>query len=712
MTGVAELGVIASIIQIADVGLKLSTKLYGFAGTVASADSTIASISRDVEITSTVLVDLGETLKKDSVANHNAVQTAGGIVSECLEVFQEMDKIFLRRTPLLRHRDEGDQATRGKKLMERLWWPYIQSKVLLLRSNLEKLKSTLLLMLNVFTYARLVSAKYGSRTSPPRMLRVIRARLIWYRSGSPSVIARQRKRIKDLNRSNENYVRIFEKIKHSTSKGLHVESETRSSCSESRKEASGYETDARSDRLEREEEVADEEAYASSTSSQSNRVISRDLWSSQSSEAKEENGDPCEIQSDASLHKVNTLKSDSALSGLSASERCSTTTSQGDTPKDATKSGVGSLATLQNQHQGITGMPTLPTDKDMLGSRDQISEECLSQQQPFTTSESAKLEDVLLEHLKQYVMLISDLIGRIDRLPEALPLKSRETVRHMLNRAYRIEMEQLIAQHGQSAVVNAEQGLGSPFNEAYQHIPLTDGNDYDKIGSMLSLPAKPSVLGVTSKQGAEKLSLAADETDNDHPLSHAPSRPIRPEVNLDDRKLDLPVIQRVSTPSTVHELLKAGWSFQARRKPSTRLSKRLAKSILSTGVYMKPVDNVKTAQAVPLDRPTHYSIGVNLPNIKEIFSPSFQTLDISSPMHPVRVCGPSLRARAHSHALSAVAVETEGDQKPTPAATVTLPPNDPYQYVDLLCPTGRRLRFPFRLCSTWKVSPHSQPATP
>ena len=154
----AELGVIASVIQIADVGLKLSTKLYDFAGTVTSADKDIASISRDVKLTSTVLKDLGDTLERDKesrVVNENAVQTADGVVKECLEVFREMDEIFLKRTPLLRQADEADKATRGRKMMERLWWPYIKSKVLLLRSNLERLKSTLLLMLNVITYARL-----------------------------------------------------------------------------------------------------------------------------------------------------------------------------------------------------------------------------------------------------------------------------------------------------------------------------------------------------------------------------------------------------------------------------------------------------------------------------------------------------------------------------------------------------------------------------
>lgn len=98
MTGAAKLGVIASVIQIADVGFRLSTKLYDFAGTVASADKAIASMSKDVNLTSMVLKEHGDTLVKDKesyVVSENAVQTAAGIVRECLEVFQETDKAFL-----------------------------------------------------------------------------------------------------------------------------------------------------------------------------------------------------------------------------------------------------------------------------------------------------------------------------------------------------------------------------------------------------------------------------------------------------------------------------------------------------------------------------------------------------------------------------------------------------------------------------------------
>lgn len=47
----AELALIASIVQIADIGLRLSSHLYFWGDTVASADRSIVAISKDVELT-------------------------------------------------------------------------------------------------------------------------------------------------------------------------------------------------------------------------------------------------------------------------------------------------------------------------------------------------------------------------------------------------------------------------------------------------------------------------------------------------------------------------------------------------------------------------------------------------------------------------------------------------------------------------------------
>ena len=159
----AELGIIAAVAQIADVGLRLSIKLYTFGEVVASADRAVISISKDVSLTSGVLKELGQILEKDRKSrtfSENAIQTADGVVKECLEVFQEMDSILVKKLPSLGVGRKEERPKRAMVLLEKLKWGYLQPKLQLLRSNLDRLKSTLLLMLNVITYARQVSEKY------------------------------------------------------------------------------------------------------------------------------------------------------------------------------------------------------------------------------------------------------------------------------------------------------------------------------------------------------------------------------------------------------------------------------------------------------------------------------------------------------------------------------------------------------------------------
>ena len=69
-----------------------------------------------------------------------------------------MESIILKKMPNLQ--TPGlEKASKAAVLLERLKWPYLQPKLLLLQSNLDRLKSTMLLMLNVITYARQVSSK-------------------------------------------------------------------------------------------------------------------------------------------------------------------------------------------------------------------------------------------------------------------------------------------------------------------------------------------------------------------------------------------------------------------------------------------------------------------------------------------------------------------------------------------------------------------------
>ena len=157
----AELGIVASIIQIADVGLRLSLRLYSYGETAASADKAIVSISKDVSLTSSVLQELGEHLRKDRdapICSENAIKTAEMISRECLHVFQELDGALEKSLKRL-----GVGAKEKSRwistVRERLRWPLLQPKMELLRNNLDRLRVTLLLMLNVMIYARQCTLK-------------------------------------------------------------------------------------------------------------------------------------------------------------------------------------------------------------------------------------------------------------------------------------------------------------------------------------------------------------------------------------------------------------------------------------------------------------------------------------------------------------------------------------------------------------------------
>ena len=219
----AELALLASIVQIADTGYRLSLKLYTSGEAISSADRTIITISKDISLTSTVLKELGEILRgdqeeKERICSENLIQTAGNTVKECLDAFEELDKMILKNMPNL---SQGHRATRATMALEKLKWPFIQPRVQLLRGSLDMLRANISLMLNVLIYARHVSDRLVSRyiARYPRCLikkfysQTIRKKL---RALAPADVydeARQRTIIEELVNAKDEYVRKFESLK-------------------------------------------------------------------------------------------------------------------------------------------------------------------------------------------------------------------------------------------------------------------------------------------------------------------------------------------------------------------------------------------------------------------------------------------------------------------------------------------------------------------
>lgn len=151
----AAIGVVASVAQLADFGFKLSLKLYTFSSTVSAASASIKALSSDVSLTSTVLKELCIIIKLDEsssshVVSPTAIDATAQTVRDCLAVFEQLDEALDKS---LGRMDMGG----GKRVREKLKWPFKQPKMELLSGNLERLKASLTLMLQVLGYARDVS---------------------------------------------------------------------------------------------------------------------------------------------------------------------------------------------------------------------------------------------------------------------------------------------------------------------------------------------------------------------------------------------------------------------------------------------------------------------------------------------------------------------------------------------------------------------------
>lgn len=159
---IAALGVAASVAQLADYGFKLSVKLYTFSEAVYTADKSIRSISNDVSLTSTVLKELCQIIKSDEdhVASEAAIVATQQTVEECLAVFEQLSNALDKSLGNMKTEEIGDGKKKLKRstvTLEKLKWPFKQPKMELLRCNLDRLKASLTLMLQVLCYARDVS---------------------------------------------------------------------------------------------------------------------------------------------------------------------------------------------------------------------------------------------------------------------------------------------------------------------------------------------------------------------------------------------------------------------------------------------------------------------------------------------------------------------------------------------------------------------------
>lgn len=148
MSGLEAIGVAASIIQVADLGTKLSVRLFSLYRRFKDADQALRDLSSDVALTCAILRELGESIEKDEqskLCSEEAYRTLKSILSQCREVLEQIQNMIDYRN--------NSQKTPLQRMTEKIRNVLMEPSLDPLKSNLKRLKSTMLLLLNVIMYA-------------------------------------------------------------------------------------------------------------------------------------------------------------------------------------------------------------------------------------------------------------------------------------------------------------------------------------------------------------------------------------------------------------------------------------------------------------------------------------------------------------------------------------------------------------------------------
>lgn len=125
----AEIGLVASIIQILSVGAKLSTSLYTFAESIGSAGLEIEIIAKEITLFSAVLNQLRDIL--EDCSNQYSIN----LMQTVEEILDESQEGFGRISSVLRQLQTGNDAGKPAEFARRMKFVFVRSKIQLFRGK-------------------------------------------------------------------------------------------------------------------------------------------------------------------------------------------------------------------------------------------------------------------------------------------------------------------------------------------------------------------------------------------------------------------------------------------------------------------------------------------------------------------------------------------------------------------------------------------------
>ncbi len=142
------ISLISSIVQVASFGLSLSRTLHDYVAAVVGAEKRLKGIDKDIELTSRVISELGSRLGDSwvqALVSEDTIRLTQDAVAECEAIFQAMEDAVAKI------RSTGSMAK---------WTMYFRdSKIELLRSNLDRMKGNLNLLMGVIIHGTLMATE-------------------------------------------------------------------------------------------------------------------------------------------------------------------------------------------------------------------------------------------------------------------------------------------------------------------------------------------------------------------------------------------------------------------------------------------------------------------------------------------------------------------------------------------------------------------------
>ncbi|CBF84452.1 hypothetical protein AN9017.2 [Aspergillus nidulans FGSC A4] len=156
MSGLEALGIAASIIQVADLGTKLSVKLFSFYKQFKDANESMHFLSSEIAFVSAILRELGDTLKDEEsskLCSEEAFRSLKHTLDQCRDVLEQIQRVTS-------HTDRSGK-TRFQQVAGKFRMVLLEPSLDPLKNRLERLKSTMLLLLNVIMYAGQIRSSHG-----------------------------------------------------------------------------------------------------------------------------------------------------------------------------------------------------------------------------------------------------------------------------------------------------------------------------------------------------------------------------------------------------------------------------------------------------------------------------------------------------------------------------------------------------------------------